>query len=48
VGLYPITPFYSGQTPVPGLLLGFGAIDLLDIDPALDRVRDIFQQLAPR
>ncbi|WP_416424447.1 PLP-dependent aminotransferase family protein [Pseudomonas sp. App30] len=48
VGLYPITPFYSRQTPVPGLLLGFGAIDLLDIDPALDRVRDIFQQLAPR
>ena len=48
IGLYPITAFYARQPPAPGLLLGFGAIDLLDIDPALDRVRDILQQLAPR
>ncbi len=47
VGLYPIIPFYSQQAPVPGLLLGFGAIDLLDIDTALDRVREILLQLAP-
>jgi GntR family transcriptional regulator/MocR family aminotransferase len=28
-----------------GLMLGFGAIDLLDIDPALDRLRDLLLEL---
>jgi GntR family transcriptional regulator/MocR family aminotransferase len=32
--------------PQAGLLLGFGAIDTLDIDTALDRLRDILQQVA--
>ncbi|MFK0090280.1 PLP-dependent aminotransferase family protein [Pseudomonas sp. NPDC090755] len=45
VGLYALAPFYA-QAPVrQGLLLGFGAIDLLDIDPALDRLRDTLQTL---
>ncbi|EIK95466.1 GntR family transcriptional regulator [Pseudomonas sp. M47T1] len=47
IGLYPITPFFAHQPAQQGLLLGFGAIDLLDIDVALDRVRDILLQLAP-
>ncbi|WP_460141876.1 MocR-like pyridoxine biosynthesis transcription factor PdxR [Pseudomonas sp. S2_E01] len=46
VGLYPIAPFYYQRTPQDGLLMGFGAIEMLDIDPALDRLRDIFQQIA--
>ena len=45
VGLYSLAPFHV-QAPVrPGLLLGFGAIELLDIDPALDRVRDTLQAI---
>lgn len=43
VGLYSLRPFYTEATPKPGLLLGFGAIELLDIDPALDRLRDTLQ-----
>jgi GntR family transcriptional regulator/MocR family aminotransferase len=46
VGLYPIEPFYYQQTPQAGLLMGFGAIETLDIDTALDRLRDLLQQLA--
>ncbi|TDF81503.1 PLP-dependent aminotransferase family protein [Pseudomonas sp. H9] len=45
VGLYSLAPFHA-QVPLrSGLLLGFGAIELLDIDPALDRVRDTLQRL---
>lgn len=46
VGLYSLSPFYSEVKPKPGLLLGFGAIELLDIDPALDRLRDTLQSLS--
>jgi len=46
VGLYPLAPFFSEAPVRPGLLLGFGAIELLDIDPALDRVRDTLQGLS--
>lgn len=46
VGLYPLRPFYQDAAPRPGLLLGFGAIELLDIDPALDRLRDTLQSLS--
>lgn len=46
VGLYPIEPFYYQRAPQDGLLMGFGAIETLDIDPALDRLRDILQQLS--
>ena len=45
VGLYPLDVFFH-DTPVrPGLIIGFGAIETLDIDPALDKVRDILQQI---
>jgi GntR family transcriptional regulator / MocR family aminotransferase len=46
VGLYSLAPFFSEVPVKPGLLLGFGAIELLDIDPALDRVRDTLQRLS--
>ncbi|MCJ7956500.1 MAG: PLP-dependent aminotransferase family protein [Pseudomonas sp.] len=45
VGVYPVDVFFH-DTPVrQGLIIGFGAIELLDIDPALDRLRDILQQI---
>ena len=46
VGLYSLAPLFSKAPVRPGLLLGFGAIELLDIDPALDRVRDTLQRLS--
>lgn len=45
VGLYGLAPFYDQVPPREGLVLGFGAIDTLDIDPALDKVRNLLQQL---
>ena len=45
VSLYPLAPFFSEAPARQGLLMGFGAIELLDIDPALDRVRDTLQHL---
>ena len=44
VGLYPIEPFYHREPARPGLFFGFGAIDTIDIDTALDRVRDVLMQ----
>ncbi|GGL37353.1 transcriptional regulator [Pseudomonas brenneri] len=45
VGLYPLDVFFH-QTPVrSGLIIGFGAIETLDIDPSLDKVRTILQQI---
>lgn len=46
VGLYSLAPFFSEVPVRPGLLLGFGAIELLDIDPALDRVADTLRQIS--
>ncbi|WP_236200294.1 MocR-like pyridoxine biosynthesis transcription factor PdxR [Pseudomonas pseudonitroreducens] len=46
VGLYGLASFYDHVPAREGLLLGFGAIDTLDIDPALDKVRDLLQQLS--
>ncbi|WP_449433711.1 MocR-like pyridoxine biosynthesis transcription factor PdxR [Pseudomonas putida] len=46
VGLYSLAPFFREAPVRPGLVLGFGAIELLDIDPALDRVRDTLQRLS--
>ena len=46
VGLYSINGFYYQQPPKNGLYFGFGAIETLDIDIALDRLRDILQQVA--
>lgn len=45
VALYPIDQFHYQQPVRSGLLFGYGLIDSLDIDPALDRVRDVMQQL---
>jgi len=45
VGIYPLAPFQAATTPRDGLLLGFGAIDAADIDPALGRVRAVLEQL---
>ena len=45
VGLYPLAGFFHAQPPRDGLMLGFGLIAAEDIDPALDRVRDVLQQM---
>ncbi|HTJ96576.1 MAG TPA: PLP-dependent aminotransferase family protein [Rhodocyclaceae bacterium] len=45
VGLYPLSFFYHYSEPQHGLLFGYGAIETLDIGPALDRVRDILTQI---
>jgi GntR family transcriptional regulator/MocR family aminotransferase len=45
VGLYPLDVFFHDVPVRPGLIIGFGAIETLDIDPALDKVRDILQQI---
>lgn len=46
LGLYPLTAFHA-DTPVRnGLMLGFGAIETLDIDPALDCLRGLLAELA--
>ncbi|MDC8756347.1 PLP-dependent aminotransferase family protein [Janthinobacterium fluminis] len=46
VGLYPLAQFYADSPPQQGLLFGYGAIDVLDIDVALARVRDILLAMA--
>lgn len=46
VGLYALTDFYTEQAALSGLYLGFGAIDTLDIAPALLRVRDILEDMS--
>jgi len=45
VGLYPLDVFFHDLPVRSGLILGFGAIETLDIDPALDKVRDILLQI---
>lgn len=47
VGLYRLAPFYCDHPPQDGLMLGYGAIDTLDSDPALLRLRDILVTLDP-
>jgi GntR family transcriptional regulator / MocR family aminotransferase len=42
----PPAGFYAEAPPRPGLLLGYGAIDTLDIEPALLRVRDVLTRFA--
>jgi GntR family transcriptional regulator/MocR family aminotransferase len=48
VSLYSIERFFYQTTPQSGLLIGFGSIETLDIDPALDRLHDILMQLDAR
>ncbi|AMM26379.1 MocR-like pyridoxine biosynthesis transcription factor PdxR [Variovorax sp. PAMC 28711] len=45
VGLYRLDGFYASSPPQAGLLMGYGAIDAADIDPSLDRVRDVLIQM---
>ncbi|HEX2010992.1 MAG TPA: PLP-dependent aminotransferase family protein, partial [Roseateles sp.] len=45
VGLYPLDPFYREGAARQGLMLGFGAIEALDIAPSLARVRELLMQL---
>lgn len=45
IGLTPLAPFYHQAAPQAGLFLGYGAIDTLDIRPALLRLRDILLQM---
>lgn len=45
VGLYDLGAFYDGAGKVPGLFLGYGAIETLDIAPALARLRDILTEM---
>ena len=46
VGLYPLDDCYRLPQGRSGLLLGFGDIEAEDIDPALDRVRAVLEELA--
>ncbi len=45
VGLYSIRGFHAAEPATPGLLMGFGTIDTLDIEPALERVCAILAQM---
>jgi GntR family transcriptional regulator / MocR family aminotransferase len=45
VGLYSIDMFYQEHEPKQALFFGYGAIDTLDIDTALDRVRQILVEI---
>jgi GntR family transcriptional regulator/MocR family aminotransferase len=44
VGLYPLDEFQHERGGLAGLLVGFGAIETEDIDPALDRVRAVLER----
>lgn len=41
IGVYSLAPYYQSTSARSGIYLGFGAIETLDIDPALDRLRDL-------
>lgn len=45
VGIYPLSNFYAGKPQGQGLLFGFGAIDSIDIDAALDRLVTILADM---
>lgn len=46
VGLYSVEPFYHGRPSRNGLFFGFGAIDTIDMETALDRVKDVLIQVS--
>lgn len=46
VGLYSLDGFHHAGPARQGLMMGFGAIETEDIDPSLDRLRDILAQMA--
>jgi GntR family transcriptional regulator/MocR family aminotransferase len=45
VGLYGLEGFYLSEPARQGLMLGYGVIDTDDIDPSLDRLRDILVEM---
>lgn len=45
VGIYSLANFYASEPPQQGLFLGYGAIETLDIEPALTRLRDILIEM---
>ena len=45
LGPQPLDGFYADSAPRQGLILGYGAIDTLDIEVALLRVRDILAEI---
>ncbi|VTU28088.1 HTH-type transcriptional regulatory protein GabR [Variovorax sp. SRS16] len=45
VGLYTLEGFHHFGPARQGLMVGYGAIERADIDPSLDRVRDILLQM---
>jgi GntR family transcriptional regulator/MocR family aminotransferase len=45
IGIYPLDGFHAALPERQGLFFGFGAIDSIDIDAALDRLRGIFLEL---
>jgi GntR family transcriptional regulator/MocR family aminotransferase len=48
VGIYPLAAFHAAPPRRQGLFFGFGAIDSIDIDAALDRLLRIFLELEGR
>ena len=48
VGLYAPENFYTERTPQSGRFLGCGAIETLDIEPALSRMRDVLLEMSWR
>jgi GntR family transcriptional regulator/MocR family aminotransferase len=45
VGLYPLSNFYASEARRQGLFFGYGAIDSIDIDAALDRLAGILAKM---
>jgi GntR family transcriptional regulator/MocR family aminotransferase len=45
VGIYSLSDFYAGPSQRKGLFFGFGAIDSIDIDAALDRLLRLFIEM---
>lgn len=41
LGIYPLAPFYHAQPARAGLMFGFGALDLAELDEGLNRLRDL-------
>jgi GntR family transcriptional regulator/MocR family aminotransferase len=45
LGLYPLDGYYQFGAARQGLMMGFGAIEHADIDPSLDRLREILRKM---
>lgn len=46
LGIYPLAHFFQTAASLQGLFFGYGAIELLDIDPALDCLKSLLQEIA--